>query len=518
MKNKIGLMTLFYTGIASILGSGWLMSPSLIASDAGPAAILSWIIGAAIIAVVAVNFIEVCAFLPAKEGGFGHYISYTHNNFFSFICDWVFLLSWISLIPAEADATVSYFSSLIPHRFSIVNAHGGFSNIGLIAVSMICIIFFIINYVSFQLLMRWIKYLTVAKILVPVIVVIVFLAKIHHFNNLGIFEHSFIPYGTNSYLHPIVTRGVVFALIGFQTPVTFAAVANNPQKNIPRAIFYSVVFCTVIYILLQISYLVAIPSDTLTKVGGWKNLSYAAPFMDLAKINNMNFLVSLLSLIAFIAPFGSGLVFFASAVRIANGFDYYIPIIKSYGKHGPLKSMIFILLASLSILWLLPSWKMIVSVVCVSLTLLFAVICLSNGVLNQHAQKEKSVYGIPIKFSQMFSLLGFAFSSLMYVWGGWPLTWRGFAVILLGIPVYLFAHYKNKDFSKALRNFFIASWLLLYVFILTLISYLSYDKLLTFWQVQMMTFIIASIFFFANIRILRQKNLLLQKYLVYLKT
>lgn len=517
MKHKIGLMTLFYTGIASILGSGWLMSPSLIASDAGPAAVLSWVIGAAIIAIIAVNFIEVCAFLPPKEGGFGHYVSYTHNSFFSFICDWVFLLSWISLIPAEADATISYFSSLLPHKLNLVNAHGGFSKMGLIYVSFICIVFFVINYVSFQLLMRWIKYLTVAKILVPVIVVIVFLAKVHHFNNLGIFNHGFIPYGTNSYLHPIVTRGVVFALIGFQTPVTFAAVANNPQKNIPRAIFYSVVFCTMIYILLQVSYLVAVPPDTLIKVGGWRNLSYAAPFMDLARINNMNFLVSLLSLIAFIAPFGSGLVFFASSVRIANGFDYYIPIIRSHSKHGPLKAMGFILLASLAILWLLPSWKMIVSVVCVSLTLLFAIICLSNGVLNQHAHKEKKIYGIPIKFSQVFSLLGFAFSSLMYVWGGWPLTWKGMVIILLGIPIYIFAHYKNDGLAKTLREFFISAWLLVYVLILALISYFSYNKLLAFWQVQVITFTIAAIFFFANIYILKQKNFILQKYLIHLK-
>ena len=64
--NKINLSSLMYTGIGSIVGSGWLMSSYLIASISGPSAILSWIIGSIIILVIALNFIEVCGFCQPK--------------------------------------------------------------------------------------------------------------------------------------------------------------------------------------------------------------------------------------------------------------------------------------------------------------------------------------------------------------------------------------------------------------------------------------------------------------------
>lgn len=478
---KIGLGSLLYTGIGSIVGSGWLMSPYLIAKVSGPASLLSWVFGAIIISIIALNFMEVCAFLPPKDGGFGHYVGYTHNSFLSFIVEWVFLLSWISLIPAEATATVQYLGGLYPKLEAlIVNSSGTFSIIGTLTISAVCLIFFIINYMSMSLLMKLIKYLTLFKILIPIVVAGAILFVAHHFSNLG-FSHNighhsgFMPYGYHGLLGSITAGGVVFAFNGFQTPITFAGQVSNPKKTIPLAILLSVIFCTVIYLVLQLAYLLAIPSEMLTDSKSWAQLVFNAPFIDISNLYNLNFITNLLSIAAFIAPFGAGLVYYASSVKITSGFSAYLPkLVSIKNKNGlPIGSITFVLIIALGTLWLLPGWQEIVSVICVSLVILFAVICAVNGSLSQYVKVEKKQNGIYIKGSKYFAMLGYILASLMYFWSAWPLTGKGMIVILCGLPIYLIFHSKNHGLKSSLKTVLWGSWLIIHFILITCISYLS---------------------------------------------
>lgn len=510
---KIGLSMLFYTGVASIMGSGWLMSPALLANDAGPSSILSWIIGALIIATISVSFIEVCGLFPARNGGFGHYIDYTNNSFLSFIVDWVFAISWISLIPAEADATVSYLSKILPGNIVVENIHGSYNMTGLIIISVVCTIFFIINYISFDTLLKCVKSLTLIKIIVPIIVIMILYAKTYSVNNFT--SNAFIPYGNNSFLEAIVTKGVVFAFIGFQTPVTFAAIANNPKKNIPRAIILSIIFCVIIYTLLQIVYIGAVPVDEVRRLGGWKGVLYDAPFSAIAKLHHINILLPILSLIAFIAPFGSGLVFFASSSRIIVEFNHYLPMLKADSHKDSLsKSTVFVLVLSLLIIWFLPSWKMVVSVACESLIILFMIICLCNGIAHKFMLEEKKLYGIIVKFSSIFTMLGFCFSSMMYVWGGWPLTWQAIIVIIVGIPFYIYYHCKHESVNFVMNNILKSSWVIIFLSVLSLISYLGHIHYIKFYLLQAITFSISFVVYVINLVLIKRPNEKMRGYIL----
>ena len=74
-------------GLGSIIGSGWLFGAWQASKMAGPAAILSWIIGALITAVIAYNYIELGAMLP-ENGGLSKYAQYTHGSLIGFIASW----------------------------------------------------------------------------------------------------------------------------------------------------------------------------------------------------------------------------------------------------------------------------------------------------------------------------------------------------------------------------------------------------------------------------------------------
>lgn len=50
--------------LSSLIGSGWLFGSGTAARVAGPAAIISWVIGAAIMILIAFNYVELGTMFP----------------------------------------------------------------------------------------------------------------------------------------------------------------------------------------------------------------------------------------------------------------------------------------------------------------------------------------------------------------------------------------------------------------------------------------------------------------------
>ncbi len=94
-------------GLGSLIGSGWLFGSWEATKVAGPAAIISWFVGAVIIGVIAYNYIELGTMLP-ESGGMSKYAQYTHGSLLGFIASWANWISLITLIPIEAVAAVQY--------------------------------------------------------------------------------------------------------------------------------------------------------------------------------------------------------------------------------------------------------------------------------------------------------------------------------------------------------------------------------------------------------------------------
>lgn len=67
-------------------------------------------------------------------------------------------------------------------------------------------------------------------------------------NNEGV--HSFMPNGFSGVMAAVA--GVFFAYIGFDAVSVLAEESKNPQRDLPRGMIYSLVICTVIYILLTL--------------------------------------------------------------------------------------------------------------------------------------------------------------------------------------------------------------------------------------------------------------------------
>ena len=79
MKRTIGLVQLTFIGISSIIGSGWLFGAFHSAKIAGPASLLSWIIGAFALLLIALTVAEVGTRF-SQSGGIARYLEYTHGS------------------------------------------------------------------------------------------------------------------------------------------------------------------------------------------------------------------------------------------------------------------------------------------------------------------------------------------------------------------------------------------------------------------------------------------------------
>ena len=87
-NHKIKLSTLIMSGVGTIIGSGWLFGAAHAAAVAGPASILSWVIGAIMVSIIALNLVELSTTAPIRMGSMGYFLRYTHGSLASFIAEW----------------------------------------------------------------------------------------------------------------------------------------------------------------------------------------------------------------------------------------------------------------------------------------------------------------------------------------------------------------------------------------------------------------------------------------------
>ena len=58
LRKDISTWGLFFTAIGGVVGSGWLFGPFYAVQAAGPAAVLSWLLGGSLMMVIAFTFAE----------------------------------------------------------------------------------------------------------------------------------------------------------------------------------------------------------------------------------------------------------------------------------------------------------------------------------------------------------------------------------------------------------------------------------------------------------------------------
>jgi APA family basic amino acid/polyamine antiporter len=164
----------------------------------------------------------------------------------------------------------------------------GVGNFKLIANIPALAIVFVITYLVY-IGIRETKKVTNAMVLLKIAVVIAVIA-------LGFFYvtpanwHPFLPNGFGGVMKGV--SGVFFAYIGFDAISTTAEECENPQRDLPRGMIYSLVICTVLYVLIA---LVLTGMVSYTKLDVGDPLAFVFSHVGLKKIS---YVISISAVIA----------------------------------------------------------------------------------------------------------------------------------------------------------------------------------------------------------------------------
>ena len=89
LRRSVGFWGLMFVSLGSIIGSGWLLSALTASEVAGPAAILSWVLAAIMLTVLALVYAELGATYPVA-GGTGRFHG-SRLNVLRCHCAWTFV-------------------------------------------------------------------------------------------------------------------------------------------------------------------------------------------------------------------------------------------------------------------------------------------------------------------------------------------------------------------------------------------------------------------------------------------
>lgn len=430
---SLNLTDLTFIGLGSIFGSGWLFSASYVSSLAGPAGVLSWVIGGAAVLLLGLVYCELGAALP-HAGGPVRYPAYSHGSLLGYLMGLMTLIAFSSLIAIEVVACRQYAAAWFPALSMPGSNHP--SLLGWIVQLVLLGVFFALNYWSVKTFARANNLISIFKFVVPLLVIVVLLA---FFRPENFTLHGFTPFGFSGVEAAVSAGGIIFAYLGLTPIISVASEVQNPQRTIPIALILSVVLSTIIYLLLQIAFLGSVPADMLANGWGGISKAFSLPFHDIAAALGIGWLAFLVVTDAVISPSGTGNIYMNATPRVvygwARGGTFFRVFTRIDGKSGIPRPALWLTFA-LAVFWTLPfpSWSAMINVVSAALVLSYAVAPVTTAALRRNAA------GMPRPFRvRGFGVIGplsFVIAALIVYWSSWKtVSW------LLGLQIALYAIY-----------------------------------------------------------------------------
>ncbi|MBK7818394.1 MAG: amino acid permease [Sphingobacteriaceae bacterium] len=312
-------------GVAAIIGGGTFSAIGQACHAAGPAVVILYVICAIACGFTAMCYAEFASRVPVSGSAYTYaYVSF--GELFAWIIGWALLMEYSIGNIYIAFSWSGYFTNLIPglpeyltinytaaHSAFLSNAIGEGYNAWVSApqIGGLRIIFdlpaVVINILITALVFIGTKEsrnISNAMVLVKLVIIVLVIA-------VGIFHvdidnwEPFMPNGFTGVMAGV--SAVFFAYIGFDAVSTLAEESKNPQRDLPRGMIYSLVICTVIYIILAL---------VLTGMVSYTSLGVSDPLAEIFKSKGIKWMLFIVSIAAVVAMTSVMLVFQMGQPRI----------------------------------------------------------------------------------------------------------------------------------------------------------------------------------------------------------
>lgn len=329
LHRALSVRDLTFFGIAAIIGAGSFSSMGSACASAGPGVILLFIMCGIACGFTAMCYAEFASRIPVAGSAY----TYAYTSFgeiIAWVIGWALLMEYSIGNIYVAFAWSDYFENLLNligvhlPGWMTTNYRAAHAEMGDIWTNAPVIgglhIIFDLPAFMINILITWLVYVGVKEsrnisnfmvivklsIIVLVIAVGIFYIDIDNWtpiNDEGV--RSFMPNGFAGVMSGVAA--VFFAYIGFDAVSTMAEEAKNPQRDLPRGMIYSLIVCTIVYIILSL---------VLTGMAYYKDLAVGDPLAEVFKMHNVGWMEAIISIAAVAAMTSVILVFQMGQPRI----------------------------------------------------------------------------------------------------------------------------------------------------------------------------------------------------------
>lgn len=526
--NKIlSLRDLYFASLNGVIGAGWLFGAYYTAQVAGPAAMLSWIIGGIFILILAMNWVEISSAIP-KAGGVGRYMKYTHGGIAGAIVLWCALLARAIVPTIVAVAIISIFQTLLGlagYKILLVNSQGLPTLLGVIVSLGITILFFGINYLGVRIVALTNYIIGIMKILmVPAVI----LTLIGGGLLLGLSKNfnlpSFMPYGLVPIFTALPTTGIIFAYTGLRKAIDMAGEARTPKKDLWKAVLGVVVTTIIFYTLLQVAFIFSFQWNNAAagtlglQPGNWAALNSSLPMATLPLFYEVvgvgaSIIAILMAFVAIVGLFADANQHYTSATRVMFGaskegyFSEKLTVLHSKFRVPQIGIVLeFVITAFLLVLGYIGAlvstiggiWTAIFSIF--SSVVIFSYIAAPAAipVINKSYKELVKPFSTPL--SGLSTLIAFVSIPLVVYWGAGALFTSanplgGYLLILVMLfGGVLYANYQKKNIAADIKSGAWMVFLLLFILFMLLIG--EYQLKLVIFPYSWVIIIVVGILFY----------------------
>ncbi len=404
---------LTFFGIAAIIGAGSFSSIGSACFSGGPAVIFLFIICAIACGFTAMCYADFATRVPASGSAYTYaYVSF--GELAAWIIGWALLMEYSIGNIYVAFSWSGYFVNLIEsfglhipvwltnnysdaHQAFLDGTSGKLSQAWNTA-PVIAGLKIIVDTpaVMINILVTWLVYVgtkesrNASNVMVIIKLAIILLVIIVGASYVDI--NNWTPFMPNQFSGVMAgVSGVFFAYIGFDAVSTLAEESKNPQRDLPRGMIYSLIICTVVFIILAL---------VLTGMVSYTALNVSDPLAEVFALKGIKWMLFIVSIAAVVAMTSVILVFQMGQPRIwmAMSRDGLLP--KKFAEIHPkyktpaFSTLITGLVVGIPIFFTTPKFVLDFT----SIGTLFAFVLVCGGVLilprNMDA-KEKGKFKMP---------------------------------------------------------------------------------------------------------------------------
>jgi amino acid transporter len=470
LEKRITLFGLLFTAVGGIVGSGWLFGPYFAAQMAGPASLVSWVLGGLMMMLIAITFAELATMFP-EAGGMVRFAYYSHGPFASFSMAWIGWLAAAMVAPIETLAALQYLGNYFPSLVHIAEANHQLSGIGIVWAALIMLTMCALNFFGVSWFTKSNNWIVALKLLIPIMVIIFLLSS--RFSGSNFFFHgSFFSEGIHGALAALPSAGVVLSFIGYSPAIQLAAETKNPGKSIPIAIIGALAFAIILYFFLQLAFIGAL--DPASFQHGWSNLTFAGDSGPVAGLLASVGVVWFLKVIYFgavFSPLSTGFIYTASTARVnlamsRNGFmpPFMTKLNRFYAPYVAI--LVNFALGMLAFLPF-PGWQAMVGFFVACFVLAYIAGPVACAAMRNSLPDRKRPFRVP--FYRVLCPVAFYACSLIIFWSGWSLIWKMILLVLVGYALLLMVYSRKLYILEISRGL----WLVPYLLGMAVLSYLG---------------------------------------------